>query len=240
MDRKELITIRLDLISRTFHPDAIPCLIAVSKNRPLEDILHAYHSGIRDFGENRIEELETKAESLLKMGMTDIRWHFIGKLQSKKISRLLDIPNLVAIHSVDSVSLLQKLIDRGKDRGKEGNASTISLFIQVNTSGEPEKSGFVDWDELASAVNLLINEKPPFRLHGLMTMSKMRTENFAEDALKCFDQLHRIRDKIAQDFTISNLKLSMGMSNDYEIALNVGTDYIRLGSALFAPQAGEE
>jgi pyridoxal phosphate enzyme (YggS family) len=238
MDRKELINIRLDLISRTFHPDAIPCLVAVSKTRPVDDILHAYQAGIRDFGENRVEELESKASALHEMGIDDINWHFIGKLQSKKIGRLLNIEALKAIHSVDSLSLLQKLIDADK-RGK-AKCRDVDLFIQVNTSGETEKSGFVDWDDLASAVNLLASEKPPFTLRGLMTMSKMRTETFTDDALKCFNQLQRIRDKLVEDFAIEGLKLSMGMSNDYEIALNVGTDYIRLGSVLFAPQVSGE
>lgn len=236
MERKELLAIRLDLISRSFHPEATPCLVAVSKNQPIEDIVAAYAAGVRDFGENRVEELESKSAAVEELGLKGIKWHFIGKLQSKKIPRLLAINDLVAIHSIDSISLLQKLIDK-----KDSAASAdIKLFIQVNTSGESEKSGFVDWDDLASAVNLLINDKPPFKLHGLMTMSKMRTENFSEDALKCFNQLHRIREKIVEDFAIQGLKLSMGMSSDYEIALNVGTDYIRVGSTLFAPQAGEE
>jgi pyridoxal phosphate enzyme (YggS family) len=238
MDRKELINIRLDLISRTFHPDAIPCLIAVTKNRPLDDIRHAYDAGVRDFGENRVEELETKAQAIEELGLKDIRWHFIGQLQSKKINRLLGIENLVAIHSVDNLSLLQKLI--GEDKRERAKGDSIDLFIQVNTSGESEKSGFVDWDDLASAVNLLVSKKPPFQLRGLMTMSKMRTESFSEDANKCFNQLHKIRDKICEDFAIEDLKLSMGMSNDFEIALNIGTDYIRIGSSLFAPQIGEE
>jgi len=238
MDRKELTDIRIDLISRSFHPEAIPTMIAVTKNRPVDDIIHAYESGIRDFGENRVEELETKAQAIKDLSLEGIRWHFIGKLQSKKISRLLDIENLVAIHSIDRLSLLQKLIH--EDKRRNASSHSINLFIQVNTSGEDEKSGFVEWDDLASAVNLLISENPPFKLHGLMPMSKMRTENFSEDADKCFNQLKRIRDKISEDFDIEGLKLSMGMSDDYEIALNNDSDYIRLGSALFAPQVGEE
>ncbi len=237
MDRKELINIRLDLISRSFHPEATPCLIAVTKNQPVDDIIHAYDCGVRDFGENRIEELETKAQSTLELGAEDIRWHFIGKLQSKKIKRLLEIKNLAAIHSIDSYGLLQKLIS--ESNRELAKSSSIDLFIQVNTSGESEKSGFVEWDELAAAVNLLVEEKSPFKLRGLMTMSKMRTDNFTEDATKCFSQLHRIRQRICEDFAIEGLRLSMGMSNDYEIALNIGTDYIRLGSSLFAPQTGD-
>lgn len=232
MDRKELIRIRLDLISRHFHPDHTPTLVAVTKKRPLEDILAAYEAGHRDFGENRVDELHEKALELMSKGHTDIRWHFIGNIQSKKINRLLSVPGLNYIHSIDSYETLQKIIER--EESFIGHK--LNLFLQVNTSNEREKGGFIDWDELAKAVNLLIKEKDgPFKLHGLMTMSKLRTNNFEEDALKCFKHLKKISDSLIKDFDLEDLKLSMGMSNDFELALQVGTDYIRVGSALFAP-----
>jgi pyridoxal phosphate enzyme (YggS family) len=232
MDRKELIRIRLELIKRPFHPDHPPTLVAVTKKQPLEDIVAAYEVGQRDFGENRVDELYEKAKALHDKGFNEIRWHFIGNLQSNKMAKLLEVPNLWAIHSLTSYESLQKLIQKREHFSGE----KLHLFLQVNTSNEKEKGGFIDWDELAKAVNLLIKEKlGPFDFYGLMTMSKLRTNNFEEDALKCFEHLKKIKDSLIKDFDLSDLKLSMGMSSDYELALQVGTDFVRVGSALFAP-----
>ncbi len=237
MNRQELIAIRLNLIERNFHPEARPTIVAVSKRQPFSDIECAYMAGIRDFGENRVEELVEKAQLAHERGMDDIRWHFIGNLQTKKINKLLRAPRLVAIHSVDSFELLQSIGEREEHFVGE----KCDILLQVNTSNEAEKSGFINWDNLAAAVNLLLKRKEgPFHLHGLMTMSKLRTNNFEEDAFKCFEQLDKIRKSLIQDFDLEDLKLSMGMSNDYLIALQVGTDYLRLGGALFAPDANND
>lgn len=234
MDRKELIRIRLELVSRPFHPDHTPTLVAVTKKQPIEDIIAAYETGHRDFGENRVDELHEKASELESKGYKGIKWHFIGNIQSKKINRLLSTPGLSFIHSIDTYETLQKLVDRKENfQGR-----SLKLFLQVNTSNEKEKGGFLDWDDLAKAVNLLIKEKnSAFHFEGLMTMSKLRTNNFEEDALKCFKHLKKIKDSLIKDFDLHDLKLSMGMSSDYELALQVGTDFVRIGSALFAPYA---
>lgn len=229
MERKELIQIRLDLIQRNFHPDHTPVLVAVSKKQPVSDIQYAYEAGVRDFGENRVDELVEKSESLSHL--KDIRWHFIGNLQSKKINKLLKVPNLYAIHSVDSFDTLQNLIKK-----EELLVNPIRLFLQVNTSSEREKGGFLDWDDLAASVNCLLKREKTYILQGLMTMSKLRTNNFEEDAKKCFEQLVKVRNMVEGDFDLQNLKLSMGMSSDYLIALQVGTDYVRIGSTIFAPE----
>lgn len=234
MNRQELIAIRLNLIERNYHPDVRPTLVAVTKKCPFTDVEYAYQAGIRDFGENRIEELEEKAQLARERGLDDLRWHFIGAIQSKKINRLLRVPQLAAIHSVDTTDLLQKIMDKEQHFLGE----RLNIFLQVNTSDEKEKAGFTDWDELAKATNLLLKKKESkLFFHGLMTMSKLRTNKFEEDALKCFKQLDRIKNSLKKDFDIHELMLSMGMSNDYELALQVGTDYIRLGSSLFAPDS---
>lgn len=229
MDRKELINIRVDLIKRNFHPDATPVLVAVTKKQPVSDIEFAYSSGIRDFGENRIEELVEKSEALKHLD--DIRWHYIGNIQSKKITKLFSVKGLYAIHSVDSFETLQNLIKKDENLNHP-----VQLFLQVNTSSEKEKSGFLDWDHLAASVNLLRKKEERFPLLGLMTMSKVRTNSFEEDARKCFEQLVKIKNRVEGDFDLESLLLSMGMSNDYEIALEVGTDFVRLGSSIFAPE----
>jgi pyridoxal phosphate enzyme (YggS family) len=232
MERSELISIRLDLIKRHFHPNHVPTLVAVTKKQPVSDIEFAYRAGVRDFGENRVEELVEKAKECERLGLDDICWHFIGQIQSKKIPKLLSVKNLVAIHSIDSHITLQNLMKRQDDF----KGQNLHLFLQVNTSNEKEKSGFIEWDELAAAINLLLNnEGQAFELFGLMTMSKLRTNNFEEDALKCFNQLKKIKFSLIKDFHLQDLKLSMGMSNDFEVALQAGTDYLRLGSSIFAP-----
>ncbi len=236
MNRAELIAIRLNLIERNYHPNARPTLVAVTKKCPFTDIEHAYNAGIRDFGENRIEELEEKASLAEECGLNDINWHFIGQIQSKKINRLLRIKGLTTLHSVDTTELLQKIMDKEQHLIGE----RLNIMLQVNTSNEREKSGFTDWDELAKATNLLLKKKESkLYFHGLMTMSKLRTNKFHEDALKCFEQLSKIKQSLMKDFDIPELRLSMGMSGDYELALQVGTDYIRLGSSLFAPDSNK-
>lgn len=227
MKRKELIDIRLNLIRRNFHPDQTPELIAVTKKQPLNDIEYAYDAGVRDFGENRIDELLEKSEEIGPL--PDLKWHFLGNIQTKKIPKLFSVRNLEAIHSVDSFKTLQNLIEK-----EHLLSAPVKLFFQVNTSNEKEKAGFLEWDEIAASVNLALkNPNGPLKLHGLMTMSKIRTNNFEEDARKCFEQLVRVKNSLISDFDLQDLKLSMGMSSDYEIALQVGTDYVRLGSSIF-------
>lgn len=237
MERSELISIRLDLIKRHFHPDNRPVIVAVTKRQPVSDIEFAYRAGVKDFGENRVDELVEKALECERLGLNDICWHYIGQIQSKKISKLLSVKNLGFIHSIDSHHTLQSIIKKQDEfKGK-----SLRLFLQVNTSNEKEKAGLIEWDELAATVNTLINnEGKPFKLFGLMTMSKIRTNKFEEDALKCFNQLKKIRALIIQDFDLEELKLSMGMSNDFELALQSGTDYLRLGSAIFAPDQRDQ
>lgn len=228
MDRQELINIRLDLIKRHFILDKDPTLVAVSKGSPFSDIEAAYRSGQRHFGENRVDELFDKSHRAIELGIEDIHWHFLGHLQSNKIKKLLLVPNIYAIHSVDSSKLLDQLISKKYE-------GAIKLFLQVNTSNEQEKYGFRDWDELALCANkLLAASDSSFSLYGLMTMSRLRTDTFEEDAKKCFRQLKVISDSLVKDFDLPPLKLSMGMSDDFEIALNEGSDYLRIGSKIFS------
>ncbi|MBL7664350.1 MAG: YggS family pyridoxal phosphate-dependent enzyme [Bacteriovoracaceae bacterium] len=189
-------------------------LIAVSKNYPISDIQILYELGQRDFGENRVQELSEKAQEL-KVVCPDIRWHFIGKLQSNKLNQLAKVSNLVAIHSIDSLSLLQKIQTKIE-------LKNLLLFLQVKTSDEAEKQGFENLEELKTAAN-------DYAIFGLMTMGKIRTEDLAKDAVECFQKCRSIRNKIDKD-----LKLSMGMSQDYLIAQECESDYVRVGSSLFA------
>jgi pyridoxal phosphate enzyme (YggS family) len=204
-------------------------LIAVSKYSKLEDIELAYESGQLDFGESKVIDLKLKSDHFINNNFSDVRWHFIGHLQTNKVKDLLRVKNLFAIHSIDSVRLLKELLkNKTYFQGRE-----LHLFFQVNTSHEEEKSGFEVYEELVQAIQLLQSEKSPFVLLGLMTIGTMRTENFKEEAIRCFEDLNSINQKISNEFPINNLKLSMGMSQDYKIAVTHGSDYVRIGSAIF-------
>ena len=205
-------------------------LVAVSKYSPVEDLALAYSLGQLDFGENRVADLATKAGNFQFNQRQNVRWHFIGVLQTKKIKDLMKIPNLHAIHSVSSLKILEEILKREK----EFQGSELNLFFQMNTGLEVEKSGFETVSEICDAVEVLFKKKTTdLKFTGLMTMGPIRTENFEEDAKKSFEKLVLARDEIAKKFKIPDLKLSMGMSQDYKIALASGADFIRIGSLIF-------
>lgn len=197
-------------------------LIAVSKTKSEQMIREAYALGQRDFGENKVQELLEKS---LHLGdLEEIRWHFIGTLQSNKVNQLLKVENLVSIHSVDSFSLLNKIL-RKESRRK------IGIFLQVNTSKETEKSGFVSQQDIIESVQHL-EDSHSFYFQGLMTIGKIRTEQFERDAKECFLSLKEISLKL-EPFTSRTVELSMGMSQDYLIAQECGSHWVRIGSQLF-------
>lgn len=198
-------------------------LIAVSKYHPVEKIKLLHSFGHRAFGENKVQELELKANDLKSL---DIHWHFIGSLQSNKVAKLLKVPNLVSIHSIDSIKLLNKLLGHKLDK-------KIKLFLQVNTSEEEEKSGFSSFSELQKAIELLVESNHPnFKFQGLMSIGKIRTDDFEADARKCFQKLVDYKKQVEENFSLP-CELSMGMSSDYKIAQEYGTNWIRIGTNIF-------
>ncbi len=195
-------------------------LIAVSKYTTVDDIRFAYQAGHRDFGESRVQDLKNKSELLHEL---DIDWHFIGRLQTNKINALLKVSGLKYIHSIDSIHLLEALIKRvDLFEGKH-----LGIFLQFNTSGEAEKGGFGCLDDLLAAEKLL-SQCEKLSLAGLMTIGRIRTQDFEADAKKSFEMMVQVREEFSSD-----LKLSMGMSRDYQLALEFGSDFIRVGSAIF-------
>ncbi len=201
-------------------------LVAVSKYSPVEDVLEAYSYGQNDFGENRVSELKVKAETFQNKNLDKVRWHFIGGLQTNKVKELLKIPNLYAIHSIGSKKLVEELLKRESDF----SGSELKIFFQLNTSHEDEKSGFESINDLKEAIDLLISHKSPkFKVFGLMTMGAIRTEDFEASAIMSFRELKKARELI----NMPELKLSMGMSQDYKIALIEGADFVRVGSLIF-------
>ena len=228
MERSELIRIRLELIKRELGSVR---LVAVSKATDIESIGYALEVGQTDFGENRVGDLEEKAQFLKA---SPISWHYMGQLQSNKINRLLKVPNLKFIHSVDSLKTLETLYKKEE----QFIGDRLGFFLQVNTSGEAEKHGFNcdAYDELAAAANLVSRmDKSKFYLAGLMTMGKIRTDNFEKDARLCFKKLARTNNTLKRDFELPPMKLSMGMSQDYAIAIEEGSEFVRIGTAIFKP-----
>lgn len=233
MNREELISIRLKLLMKELPSHRNVDLIAVSKKYPAEDIQLALNSSHYDFGENRVDELEEKSSHFLHHDRKPL-WHFIGNLQGNKVKKLLEIQGLNSIHSIDSFSLLENII---KNKNLIRSDIPINLFLQIKTSDEKEKSGFDNSDDLMKAANLLAkHDGDRVRFAGLMTMGKIRTDNFEADARKCFKKLRKKRDRLITDFGFENLRLSMGMSQDYHIAIEEGSDVIRVGSKIFAPE----
>jgi pyridoxal phosphate enzyme (YggS family) len=202
-------------------------LIAVSKTFPAEAALEAYNNGQRDFGENKVQEMVNKFESLAGK---DIRWHLIGHLQTNKVKYVAKFVHL--IHSVDSVKLAEKINSEAKKAGK-----IINCLVQVNTSKEEQKSG-CEVEEAAGIVKE-ISEMENVRVKGLMTIGKMIFDENNPDEVnevrKNFRILRKLRDEI-QSQNIPNTEmeyLSMGMTSDFEIAIEEGSNMLRIGSAIF-------
>lgn len=195
-------------------------LIAVSKTKPVSMIMQAYEQGIRDFGENKVQELVDKYEELPK----DIRWHMIGHLQRNKVKYL--IGKTALIHSVDSLRLAEEI---SREAGKKN--TEVDILVEVNVAGEESKFG----TGLEEAVSLVegIAVLPHIHIKGLMTIAPY-TEN-PEENRKYFRQLKQLSVDITRK-NVDNVSmnvLSMGMTNDYQVAVEEGSTYVRVGTGIF-------
>ncbi|KAK2591176.1 hypothetical protein QQS21_011132 [Conoideocrella luteorostrata] len=211
-------------------------LVAVSKLKPANDILalHQAPTHQEHFGENYAQELSQKAELLPK----SILWHFIGGLQSGHCKTLAKIPNLFCVSSVDTLKKATILnSSRGTLLSTNSDSSKLSIHVQVNTSGEEAKSGCAPGDETVSLCREIINSCPNLHLLGLMTIgaiarSKATTaENENEDFVALREQAHLVTRELGLDE--GRLELSMGMSEDFEGAITMGSSEVRVGSTIF-------
>ncbi|KAI0686653.1 hypothetical protein BC835DRAFT_1287839 [Cytidiella melzeri] len=225
-------------------------LVAVSKIKPASDVYACYNHGQRDFGENYVQELEEKAEQEL----TDIRWHFIGTLQSNKAKNLAVTPNLYSIQTLTSPKTATAL-----NKHLPPSRPPLNVFLQVNTSGEDNKSGLPPLSSSSSSpsdlVDLakhIITTCPRLHLQGLMTIGSL-TESLhssEKEVNEDFERLRVTRDMLqgvlAAEFPVveegkekekwgegGRLFLSMGMSSDFEAAVKAGSDVVRVGTSIF-------
>lgn len=194
-------------------------LIAVTKNYSLEEILPLYNQGLRNFGENRLQEAYPKIEK----APSDIRWHMIGSLQKNKVKNA--IQKFVLIHGVHSLELAKKISECSLEL-----KTVTSILLQVNTSGEATKQGFSEKTVLESFQTIL--KLPSLKIAGLMTMAPLTDDK--KMIRECFADLRMLKDCLNELFIPhSPMKiLSMGMSNDYDLAIEEGATLIRVGSAL--------
>jgi pyridoxal phosphate enzyme (YggS family) len=194
-------------------------LVAVSKTKPASDIMELYDHGQRIFGENYVDELVEKSKLLPK----DIKWHFIGHLQSNKIKQLLSAENLDCIQTVDSIKLCQKLNQRLEEQNR-----FLNIYTQVKISEEESKSGVTE-SELPELLDFIQGNCPKLILKGLMTIGPVGD-------LTVFRRLRMIKENLEQTGKYGPLDLSMGMSADYQQAILEGASVVRIGSALFGPR----
>jgi pyridoxal phosphate enzyme (YggS family) len=194
-------------------------IVAVSKAHPLEAVDAALAMGLTDLGENRIEELEAKVAA---RGREKVTWHMIGHVQGRKAKRAVALAHLT--HSLDSVRLAERLSHIGVEEGKD-----VRVLAQVNTSGEDSKGGF-DAAEATEAIHGLA-ELPRLRVEGLMTMAPWGADDAVLHAT--FGRLRELRDALRRAGAAVGGELSMGMTNDLEIAIREGSTMVRVGTALF-------
>ncbi|MEM6831459.1 MAG: YggS family pyridoxal phosphate-dependent enzyme [Bacteroidota bacterium] len=201
-------------------------LVAVSKTKPTNDIMEAYASGQRDFGENKVQELAAKAEELPK----DINWHMIGHLQRNKVKYIA--PFIHLIHGVDTEKLLVEINKQGLKNGR-----TINCLLQVHIAKESTKFGFSEAEIKTLIESTTLKEMSNIRIVGLMGMAS----NVNDDSVVSeeFGSLEKLFHWMAGHSTTANVAadvLSTGMSNDYPLALKKGSNMVRIGSAIFGPR----
>lgn len=193
-------------------------LLAVSKTKPIEDIMRIYNEGQRDFGENYVNELIEKHDKLPQ----DINWHMIGHLQSNKCKSLLQIKNLKVIESVDSLKLAENLDKELKKIDKK-----IDIYLQINISNETTKSGIAP-EKVIETLEQIKEKCENLLIKGLMSIGNVNSKPE-------FEEMYRLKNVICEKFSINpdEFVLSFGTSDDYENAILHGSNEIRIGTLIF-------
>jgi pyridoxal phosphate enzyme (YggS family) len=205
-------------------PDEV-VLLGASKRQPVELLKRAFDAGLRTFGENRVQEAEQKKSEL----PPEIDWHLIGPLQSNKARRAVQV--FSTVHSIDRAKIARVL-----DREAEAAGRTVEVFLQFNLGAEPSKSGF-EAHQLGDCCELFALRS--LRIRGLMTIPPPTAD--AESARPWFVQLRSMRDELKERLGSHAPAfpgdLSMGMSSDFEVAIEEGATHVRVGTALFGTRA---
>ncbi|HXB55840.1 MAG TPA: YggS family pyridoxal phosphate-dependent enzyme [Vicinamibacteria bacterium] len=202
-------------------PDDV-VLVAVTKTHPPEVVREAFAAGLRDFGENRVQEAEEKVQALAELRTAGIRWHLVGHLQSNKARKAVPLFDLV--HSLDDAELGRRLDRIGSDE-----ARVVRTLVQVDLAGEGTKSGLPEAALLPTLEAL--RGLPSLRIEGLMVLPP-----FSEDPERTrpyFRRLRELRDRARAQSLLSGTDLSMGMSHDFEVAIEEGATLVRVGTELF-------
>lgn len=201
-------------------PEAIT-LLAVSKTRSVAEVSALHELGVRDFGENRVQEAVSKIDALAAQGLN---WHLIGSLQTNKVRQIL--PRVQLIHSLDRWSLAKEL-----ERCAERHGKVANCLVQVNIADEASKSGLQP-DEVKDFVQTVAADYPHVQIRGLMTIAPLVDD--AEAVRGYFRQMKLLFDQLAvANAGYSMEHLSMGMSGDYQVAIEEGATIVRVGTAIF-------
>ena len=198
-------------------------LIAVSKTKPLEMLQEIYGEGVRDFGENKVQELCDKMEQL----PSDIRWHMIGHLQRNKVKQVLPLVDM--IESLDNLPLAKEIEKQAAKIDK-----VIPVLVEINISMEPNKTGIPAGDCL-SFVKTCREQFPHIDIQGLMCVGPNTEDQAAIE--ECFEQVHQLYLQLQEEYGSEQIRwLSMGMSADWKLAVAHGSNMVRIGSSIFGPR----
>ena len=199
-----------------------PKIIAVTKYGDENDIIEAYEAGIRDFGENRVQDALAKIEKLPESIRSNSNFHLIGHLQTNKVKKAVGYFNL--IHSVDSVRLAEAINEEAQKKGLKQD-----ILVQINNAEEESKFGF-NKDELFERFGEILNLNH-LNVKGVMTIAPNLQDK--EELRRLFQEIIQIKDKISNRYNYNLNEVSMGMSNDYQVAAQEGSTIIRVGRRLF-------
>ena len=203
-------------------------VVAVSKTFPRGAVREAFDAGLREFGENRVQEAEPKVEALAELRTAGLHWHLVGHLQSNKARKAAALFDL--IHSLDDADLGRRLERIGAEAGR-----TVRVLVQVDLAGQATKSG-LDEARLMPVLEVLRGFKS-VRAEGLMILPPYADD--AERTRPYFRKLRELRDRARAESLLSGSDLSMGMSHDFEIAIEEGATIVRLGTAIFGERGAD-
>jgi len=201
-------------------------LVAICKGQPASSVRAAYQAGHRDFGENRVAEAREKQIELTEL--SEIRWHMVGHIQSRKAKDVA--PHFFMVHSIDRVKIAQRL-----DRFASDSGRSLPVLLECNTSGEASKTGWTVWQEddwpLTVEDIQMVHELENLDVRGLMTMAPWAADTAV--LRSTFQGLRIFRDFLEEKLLTDLPELSMGMTDDYEIAIEEGATIVRVGRAIF-------